>query len=272
MKLTRDPLIRFLVFGALLFIAHGLWTSHISKSDKQLVVDTREIARQSDLFSIENGRRPTDAELQGIIVSYVEEEVLAREAEALGLGEDDTVIRRRLAQKMRLLTDAGPIAEPDEALLRDWWAERRVDYGLPERRVLQHIYYSSIDRDNARGDALQADLTDWENQGDPFIVAREFGPVTFARTAQDYGSNFASEAFDMPINIWTDPVQSPFGIHRIRTTEVLPAIDPDFEEVRGRVLSDWMDEARKARAAQTLRDRVAKYDVIIEEPDPEAEQ
>lgn len=267
MKLTRDPLIHFLVFGVLLFIAHGLWTTHVTKSDRRLVVDTREIARQSDLFSIENGRRPTDAELQGIIVSYVEEEVLAREAEALGLGEDDTVIRRRLAQKMRLLTDSGPIADPGDEVLRDWWAERRADYGLPERRLLQHIYFSNIDRADARADALRADLTDWESQGDPFIVAREFGPVTLTRTAQDYGPDFAREAFDMALNVWTDPVQSPFGIHRIRAIQILPAVDPDFPDVRDRVLSDWMDEARKERAAQTLRDRVAKYDVVIEEPE-----
>jgi len=114
-KIFREPLVHFLRLGAGGFAAHAVWTHFVTRADRQPVVDTREIARQSDLFMIENGRAPSDAELQGIIVSYVEEEVLAREAQALGLDEDDTVVRRRLAQKMRLLTDAGVSPPPPEA-------------------------------------------------------------------------------------------------------------------------------------------------------------
>ena len=104
-KLLREPLVHFFLLGAALFLFHALWSAWVTRAERQLIVDTREIARQSDLFVIENGRPPNDVELQGIIVAHVEEEVMAREALALGLDVDDTVIRRRLAQKMRLLTD-----------------------------------------------------------------------------------------------------------------------------------------------------------------------
>jgi len=264
-KLSRDPLIHFLALGALLFVGHALWSTLVTRADRQLIVETREIARQSDLFTIENGRAPTEAELQGIIVAFVEEEVLTREGERLGLDQDDTVIRRRIAQKMRLLTDTGPVTEPSEAELKTWFNTRREDYAVAERRSLQHVFFSDDRRADAKADAGVADLTDWTQVGDPFIIARELGPLSRNKVQQDYGGPFASTVFDAEIGVWSDPVRSPFGIHRIRVTEVIPRIEPDFTRAREEVLADWMDEANTARVDQAMRDLVAKYDVIVEE-------
>lgn len=264
-KLFRDPLVHFLLLGAALFAAHALGSNFVTRADRQLVVDTREIARQSDLFMIENGRAPSDAELQGIIVAYVEEEVLARDAQALGLDADDTVVRRRLAQKMRLLTDAGIIPPPSEAELKTWFEDRQDDYLQLERRTIQHVFFSDDRRDDAKADAATADLSDWSRVGDPFIIARQLGPFDRVKVQQDYGGAFARAAFDAELNIWSAPVRSPFGIHRLRVIDVVPKVEPSFADVRDTVLSDWMDAARRARAVQSVRDRVAKYDVIVEE-------
>lgn len=264
-KLFRDPLAHFLLLGAALFAAHALWSNYVARADRQLVVDTREIARQSDLFTIENGRPPSDAELQGIIVAYVEEEVLARDAQALGLDADDTVVRRRLAQKMRLLTDAGIIPPPSETELQDWFDTRRSDYVRPESRTIQHVFFSDDRRDDAKADAAAADLSDWSRVGDPFIIARQLGPVDRMKVQQDYGGAFARAAFETDPNVWSGPVRSPFGIHRLRVIDVLPRVEPNFADVRDAAMTDWMDAARRARAVQSVRDRVAKYDVIVEE-------
>lgn len=264
-KLLRDPLIHFLLLGAALFAANTVWSHFVTRADRQLVVDTGEIARQSDLFMIENGRPPSDAELQGIIVAYVEEEVLAREAQALGLDEDDTVVRRRLAQKMRLLTDAGVIDPPSETDLQAWFDARRDDYVRSERRTIQHVFFSDDRRGDAVSDAAAADLSDWTRVGDPFIIARQFGPIDRVKTQQDYGGAFARAAFEADMNVWSGPVRSPFGIHRLRVIDTIAKVEPGFVDVRAEVLADWMDEARRARAVQTVRDRVAKYDVIVEE-------
>jgi len=264
-KLLRDPLIHFLLLGAALFIFHAIWSHFVTRADRQLIVDTREIARQSDLFMIENGRPPSDAELQGIIVAYVEEEVLAREAQALGLDADDTVVRRRLAQKMRLLTDAGLIDPPPTADLQAWFDARQDDYVRTERRMIQHVFFSDDRRNDPVADAVAADLSDWTRVGDPFIIARQLGPVDRLKVQQDYGGAFARAAFETDTNVWSGPVRSPFGIHRLRVIDVVAKVEPGFADVRAEVLADWMDDARRARAVQTVRDRVAKYDVIVEE-------
>lgn len=264
-KLLREPLMHFLLLGGLLFIFHALWSVWVTRADRQLVVNTQEIARQSDLFAIENGRPPNNTELQGIIVAYVEEEVMAREAQSLGLDVDDTVIRRRLAQKMRLLTDAGAVAPLDDADLKDWFEARRDDYVVPERRLLQHVFFSDDRRDDPRTDALAADLEDWTRVGDPFIIARTIGPVDRAKLQQDYGGAFARAAFESEIGAWTEPVRSPFGIHRIRVTESLSRQEADFDRDREAVLEDWLRQARQDRARLAVRDMVSRYDVIVEE-------
>ena len=265
MKLLRDPLIHFLALGAALFVFHALWSAHVTRADRQLVVDTKEITRQSQLFAVENGRPPSDPELQGIILSYVEEEVLAREARRLGLDADDTVVRRRLAQKMRLLSDFGAIDPPDDAALQAWFDARAERYAEPERRAVEHVFFSDEGRADPVADAHAADLTDWMAAGDPFIVARTLPPTTRAKLQQDYGGAFARTAFEAEMGAWSEPVRSPFGIHRLRVSDIVDARPPSLVESRARVLADWTDEQREARAAQGLRDMVARYDVVIEE-------
>jgi len=135
----------------------------------------------------------------------------------------------------------------------------------PEPRTSQHVFGSDPRRAEAKADAAAADLSDWSRVGDPFIIARQLGPVDRIKVQQDYGGAFARAAFEAKIDAWSDPVRSPFDIHRLRVTTVQPRVEPDFNDVRDAVLADWMDEARRARAVQTVRDRVAKYDVIVEE-------
>ena len=264
-KLLRDPLIHFLAFGLALFLGHALWSAWVTRAERELVVDTREIARQSNLFAVENGRPPTDTELQGIILSFVEEEVLAREARRLGLDAGDTVVRRRLAQKMRLLSDSGAVEPPDETELRAWFEARREAYAVPERRGVEHVFFSDEGRADARADALAADLSDWRGAGDPFIVDRRLPPTARLKLQQDYGGAFARAAFEARPETWSEPVRSPFGIHRLRVSEIVPARAPEFNASRAQILADWTQAERERRAAEDLRERVARYDVVIAE-------
>jgi len=99
----REPLVHFILLGAGLFLAHSVWEKQVAKSDYTINISAAEIERQAAIFATENQRQPTDEDIQGLLFAHVEEQVLMREAERLGLGEDDTIIRRRMAQKMRFI-------------------------------------------------------------------------------------------------------------------------------------------------------------------------
>ena len=94
-RLHREPLVHFIILGALLFAGHMLWQTHISKADYTITVTADEMERQALIFAGENRRAPTDEDLKALLFAHVEEQALMREAQRIGLGEDDTIIRRR---------------------------------------------------------------------------------------------------------------------------------------------------------------------------------
>jgi hypothetical protein len=112
MRILREPLVHFLLLGAGLFGVSllggtGTGAGAATASDKQIVVTAEKVELLRNGFHLDNGRDPTEAELQRLIDNYVREEVLVREARAQGLDRDDSVVRRRLVEKMEFA-----VAEP----------------------------------------------------------------------------------------------------------------------------------------------------------------
>jgi hypothetical protein len=74
-------------------------------------------------------RPPTSEELAGLVRDLVREEVYCREAMALGLDKDDTVIRRRLRQKMEFISDdIAAMPEPTDADLNAYLQRTPTDF------------------------------------------------------------------------------------------------------------------------------------------------
>ena len=99
-------------------------------------------------------RPPTRQELDGIVKEYVKEEVLYREALAMGLDRDDTLVRRRLRQKLEFVAeDMADAVDPTDAELQQYLDEHPESFRV-ERRASFYQVYLSRDR---RGDSLNAD-------------------------------------------------------------------------------------------------------------------
>ena len=116
-KLWREPLVHFTLLGAALFAGHALWQRAVTKADYTITISAAELERQAVIFAGENRRQPTDEDIQALLFSYVEEQALMREAQKLGLGDDDTIIKRRLAQKMRFMIED---INPQFRMIRRW--------------------------------------------------------------------------------------------------------------------------------------------------------
>ena len=162
--LLRQPLTHFLAIGALLFAA-DLWRNPPGESaEVTIVVPADVVETLTGAWHKRTGALPTAAERQGLIDEYVEEEVLYREALAMGFERGDLIIRRRLVQKMEfLLEDLSPGAEPTDAVLQDWLTRHADDYASPPRVEFDHVYLSRDRRGGdleADADATLASLTD----------------------------------------------------------------------------------------------------------------
>lgn len=270
-KLFKEPFVRFLLLGLLLFIGNGIWERHVKKSDHTIIVDTAEMERQAVIFASENRRQPSDEDLQALLFAYVEEEVLVREAQRMGLGENDTIIRRRLAQKMRfLIEDTGTLNLPDESELENWFNDNRAQFVEPERRQFKHIYLSPEKHgNNLQTDAqsLLGDVNDenWKSLGDPFMLNREFENVDQTAIERLFGQQFAKSLFSLDGSSWQGPIESAFGLHIVRIEKTVPERQPDFAEVRPSVERSWRDKMRRTQNNDRLKELISKYEVVVED-------
>lgn len=124
----RVPALHFLAGGALLFAGVQWWSPRSEALVREpIVIDEARVAELREDFVRQTGLQPgTDDEL-ALIEQALEEEILYREALALGLDRFDRSVRYRLSQKMRFLEDRSGGGDPrdDEELYR-----RALELGL----------------------------------------------------------------------------------------------------------------------------------------------
>ena len=272
-KLHREPLVHFIILGALLFAGHMLWQRHVTKADYTITVTAAELERQALIFAGENRRQPTDEDLKALLFSHVEEQVLMREAQRLGQGEDDTIIRRRLAQKMRfIIEDVDAPALPDEATLKTWFDDNLDKFIAPEQRSFSHIYLSP----ETHGDGIETEAAnllsgltsptqDWNALGDSFMMKRQFKDLSRLEITRLFGADFAKGIFGLSGDAWQGPIESAFGLHLIRIDNVTPKSIPTLKDVRADVEAAWRNEAQRRANQNNLRTLIQKYKVDVED-------
>ncbi len=270
-KLTREPLVHFIILGALLFAGHMLWQKHVTKADYTITVTADEMERQALIFAGENRRQPTDDDLKALLFSHVEEQALMREAQRLGLGEDDTIIRRRLAQKMRfIIEDVAPPPVPETARLEAWFESNIELFKSPETRSFSHIYLSPETRGNdltANAQILLAQVnqsdSNWKALGDPFMLKRDFKNLSALDVTRLFGKTFSTAIFSASGEKWQGPIESAFGLHLIRINQITPQETPDFNAVRSEVEASWQAQAQRAANQDALKEVIRKYKIDV---------
>ncbi len=86
------------------------------------------------MFRSQWRRDPTPEELRQLVEDKAREEILYREALALGLDKDDTIVKRRMAQKMQFLAeDVAAAREPTGEELETWYEANRDQFAFPPR-------------------------------------------------------------------------------------------------------------------------------------------
>ena len=264
--LAREPLVHVLVLGAMLVLLHRRFSP--PPAGEQIVVSADVLNGLRQDFRRRTGHLPTPAEEQGIVERYVDDEVLVREGLALGLDRGDIIVRRRLIQKMEFLLESSePLPTPTDAELRATLEAHPDRYATPERVSLTHVFVSR-ERHGERAAADAATLrqalengVDPATLGDPFLHDRRLVLRTRDEIAAQLGDELAGTILTLPIDTWSEPLPSPYGMHLVRVTERPPAEVATLASVRDQVLSDWRTEQRRTldRAA---RDRLRSRYVV----------
>ncbi len=259
MRWFKDPLWVFLVVGAVLLVAAELLPGE--DADRDIAITENDITRLKDQWAMQMRREPTDDELRGLIDAHVREEVYYREAMRMGLDANDTIVRRRLVQKLTFLTeDVATAAQPEPAAVQDYYASNLATYTRPERISFRHRYFSVDRRENAEADA-EAALTDESVTGDPFMLQRAYAERSEREVGDLFGRQFAEDLFALEGDGWLGPVRSAYGWHLVKIEGRLPEAVMPLEEVRERVTSDLQMSKRKAANERFYEALLEQYNI-----------
>jgi parvulin-like peptidyl-prolyl isomerase len=197
--------------------------------------------------------------------------LLAREAQALGLDDNDVIIRRRLSQKLSfLLDDTLRRVEPSDDELRDYYAANAQRFRSGARISFTHIYFSPQRRADALSDATEAlKLLDEEaalapaELGDRLLAPLEFQDEAEQSVSNAFGPDFARAVFSLQPDRWRGPIASGYGVHLVRVLALREARLPPLSEVRERVAEEWKRERELAAREQFLEQLRKKHTVVI---------
>ena len=142
---ARDPLVHFALLAAILWGAHLLFADGEDEEARRTI--TLDAAFVDGLEARAVGRTGRTVDRASVERAWIREEVLVREARALGFDRGDPVVRRRLVQKMEIWlasSEADEDGEVDDATLREAIARDpdRYDSGRPglvRARVLRFV-------------------------------------------------------------------------------------------------------------------------------------
>ena len=262
----REPLLHVLLIGATLFVVYYALNPGASQlqDSNRIAITADDLAQIRLAWMAQWQRPPTPEEMRNLLEGKIREEVLSREAVALGLDKDDTIIKRRLAQKMEfVMEDASALREPADDELRRWFAQNAQRFATPSLVTFRHLYFSPDLRGaHARDDAMEAlrklagkteEAPELQKLSDPFMFQDFYAERPPDQVAGIFGTAFAQALLRLHQGKWEGPVEFGLGWHLVWVESTMPGRVPGFEEVEARVKSEWSDERRVEFEAQVVR-------------------
>jgi PPIC-type PPIASE domain len=276
----REPLLHFLLVGAAVFVLYQFLNQGRTDAPREIVVAEARVEALAENFAKTWMRPPTAQELKGLADDYVAEEVYYREAIAMGLDRDDTVIRRRLRQKMEFISeDLASAVQPTDAQLQEYLEQHADKFVRASRLTFQQVFFSSEKRGqtaNRDAERLLAELqagrgpANPPDAGDPTLLPAGMDSAAPQEIANTFGSEFAANVEEAPVGQWAGVLESGYGLHLVRVDQRDPGVMPTLGEIRPLVEREWASEQRTRTNKELLDKLLAKYEVRIEGPLGEA--
>jgi hypothetical protein len=270
----KEPLVHFLLLGAGLFLLFYFLGGQKNENPDKIVVTAGKIENLVESFRKRWLRPPSERELEGLVEDYIKEEVLFREAVAMGLDRDDTIIRRRMRQKMEFLfEDVATQAEPTDEELWEYLDRNADSFRIEPRFTFMQVYLNP----DRHGEALQADAgrlleklrqssgkVDIEALGDPIMLPRNYLDVSQTEIGKLFGEDFAQKLSGLQTGQWQGPVESGYGIHFVLLQNHTEGREPALEEVRDMVKRELLNVRRREVNEATYQQLLERYTVVVE--------
>lgn len=277
-KALREPLLHFLLLGAGLFGIYGLVGKPTPDSSGQIVVTRGRVEQLVVGFERTWQRPPTEQDLKGLIEDYIREEVLYRQAKTMGLDQDDTIVRRRMRQKLEFLTEdlASQTVPPTEQELAASLEKHADQYREEPKLTFEHVFFNRKRRGTSAEAAAKSLLTQLNGKHGSAVNLAAAGnasllPVKLNRASQSeiarlFGEKFSQRLLEVDPGYWAGPIESSYGLHLVFVRERAPGSLPELVQVRDAVRRDLLAERRKQALEAAYTKLRQHYTVVLEQP------
>ena len=232
--------------------------------DKNIFVSDQEILSLISAWKSQVGRDPTDDELARIINNLIDEEILYREALLLGLDQEDTIIKRRLAQKISFLKEESIPEIPTTEELNEYYKNNKEKYYIESSFTFTHYYFSENNNSLERSQqALKALQDNSKVKSDPFYLGKTFANEPLRNINTNFGESFSNELMTADLAVWNGPFESTYGHHIVYINSVIPGYIPEIEEVLRQVEVDFLQMKREQAVKGFLNNIRSEYTIFI---------
>ena len=272
--ILREPLLHFLLIGAVIFFVYD-------RVGDPVEINNRIVISQSDLNILaadwirRTGRPPSPQQVEQQLQQFIREQVLSREAINMGLDQGDVIIRRRLTQKMQyLFGDLIQTPEPSEADLTAFMSENVERFTQPATLSFTQVFFDPDSRGETIQDQAQQLLSrlqgskvevDSSELGDPTLLPYRLDNETRQQIAKQFGNEFAAQIYRLPINRWSGPVASGYGLHLVYINSRTQDRVPPLTEVRQSVIGQWRSAKLKELKDLYYQGIRQRYEIILDD-------
>ena len=275
-KFIKNPLVFFFILGFVVFGLHSFLNRGNQDNAETFTVDitSADIEWIRSSWEARMKRQPTQQELQGLISSFIRDEILYREALAMGLDDKDLVIQRRLIQKLTFVfEDLAATMEPTDDELKNYMKENQEKYRIPEMMSFTHIYFNPDKRKAVLKEAkivldrlksAESSSKEAVSLGDMIMIDSSFRKRSPDEVARILGKQFADNLFSESEMGWQGPIISTFGPHLVYIEEHIASKMPAFENIREKVKNDFMYDRKKKVIDGAYNAVKSRYTILVE--------
>ena len=267
-NLIKEPFFLFFLLGAFLFIMYTRAAGYIDQKNRQIFVRQTQIALLEESFRKTWNRSPTENELTAQIDNFVMDEIFSKEAVAMGLDKTDPAIKRRLRQIMEMMMDDYATIYPTENQLRTYLSENQEKFRQDPRISFRHTYFPLENKEEAIQflSRLQKSLSvDEHSMRGLLLIPDRFEDESEREIERLFGNMFTRELFGLETGDWQGPVQSSYGWHLVKVSQLIEGKVPDLNQIWDLVDREWSVERKKEIKEEQYKVMRDQYKISIEE-------
>ncbi|HSZ34509.1 MAG TPA: peptidylprolyl isomerase [Puia sp.] len=269
----KEPFLHFLLIGFVIFIS-SFYLLRRRESHK-ILIDKAVIAKLTMAWETQFGRTPNSNELKIALDDYIKQEVLVKEAQQLGLNQDDEIIKRRLQQKMAfIIKDNIVVPDPSLSVLETYYRENAPKFSEAPKVFFSHIYFSA---DNSSSEkAKQRAITVLHSMdskpapsrapelGDHFMLLYDYNDINKTEAQGLFGdSQFTDSLFTVKENRWRGPFLSGYGWHLLYVNKRLTNAVPPLSQIKDRVIDSYKNDQLNKLDNEAIEKLVEKYTIEL---------